>query len=410
MRWSIINTIYKKELTEVLRDKRTVYLVILLPFFLYPVMFAVIGLLSSSQMEKINQESVKILVNEDVKTSPLYAILQQDSTLSVEEGAFDPNGLDSTKNTIGLEIQDIQRDSNDQAQAFNVNIYYNSTKDVTESRANRINQQIEALNQQLLAQRLEERNLQSDFLTPIRVNKVDLAPPAAQMGKLIGRFLPMILLFFIFTGMIYIAIDITAGEKERQTLQTLFVSPIKVPEIITGKFLAVFTVGVVSAVMNLLSLILAFFIQVKLMGGGDGLSSMSLSVSSQGAFWLVLLILLSTVFIGGITLAVVVLANSYKESQSYVTPLMMLLLLPAIFATQPGVELTAQTALIPIVNIFLAMGEIFIGDFDPKLMALVSAMALIYAIIALVLASIIFANENVVTGQKVSMKSLFSRS
>ena len=146
------------------------------------------------------------------------------------------------------------------------------------------------------------------------------------------------------------------------------------------------------------------------MGGGDGLSSMSLSVSSQGAFWLVLLILLSTVFIGGITLAVVVLANSYKESQSYVTPLMMLLLLPAIFATQPGVELTVQTALIPIVNIFLAMGEIFIGDFDPKLMALVSAMALVYAIIALVLASIIFANENVVTGQKVSMKSLFSKS
>jgi sodium transport system permease protein len=409
MRWSIINTIYLKELKEVLRDKRTVYLVILLPFFLYPVMFAVIGLLSSSQMEKINQESVKVLVNEDVKASPLYAILQQDSTLKMEESAFDPNDLDTTRNTIGLEVKDLQKDSNDQAQAFNVNIYYNSTKDITKSRADRINRQIDALNQQLVNQRLAERNLESDFLTPIKVNQVDLAPPAAQMGKLIGRFLPMLLIFFIFTGMIYIAIDITAGEKERQTLQTLFVSPIKVPEIITGKFLAVFTVGVVSAVMNLLSLIVAVFIQAQLMGAGEGLSNMSLSVSSQGAFWLVLLILLSTIFIGGITLAVVVLANSYKESQSYVTPLMMILLLPAIFATQPGVELTTQTALIPIVNIFLAMSEIFIGDFDPKLMALVSGMALLYAILALVLASVIFANENVVTGQKVDMKKLFSR-
>ncbi|MEM8523055.1 MAG: ABC transporter permease [Bacteroidota bacterium] len=409
MRWSVIKTIFFKELKEVLRDKRTVFLVILMPFFLYPFMFTIIGKVTSSQEKKINAEKVTVLINDAVKTSPIYALLEQDETLEIEAKDFTREGLDTMANTIGLKVLNDATAALNNVQPVQVEIYANSTKDVLETRSKKIKAQIDQLNQSIVNQRLTERELSNDFLTPMQVNSIDLAPPAAQMGKLIGRFIPMILLFFIFTGIIYIAIDITAGEKERRTLQTLFVSPIKVPEIIGGKFLAVFTVGVVSALMNLLSLIFAVFLQAKIMGAGEGLSSISFSVGAQGWLWLIILILLSTVFIGGLTLAVVVLANSYKESQSYVTPLMMLILLPAIFASQPGMELTTTTALIPVVNIFLAMGEIFIGDFNVGLVALVAFMALVYAALALFLASFIFGNENVVTGQKVDMKKLFSK-
>ncbi|MEL6721553.1 MAG: ABC transporter permease [Bacteroidota bacterium] len=353
MRWSVINTIFLKELKEVLRDKRTVFLVILMPFFLYPVMFTVIGKVTSSQEQKINEEKVTVLINEAVKTSPIYALLEQDKTLEIKAEDFTKEGLDTMGNTIGLKVLNDANTALDSLQPVQLEIYANSTKDVLDSRTSKIKKQIEQLNQSIVNQRLAERELSNDFLVPVQVSNIDLAPPAAQMGKLIGRFIPMLLIFFIFTGIIYIAIDITAGEKERRTLQTLFVSPIKVPEIIGGKFLAVFAVGVVSALMNLLSLIFAVFLQAKIMGAGEGFSSISFSVGTQGWIWLIVLILLSTVFIGGLTLAVVALANSYKESQSYVTPLMMLILFPAIFASQPGMELTVTTALIPIVNIFL---------------------------------------------------------
>ncbi|NJL75953.1 MAG: ABC transporter permease [Saprospiraceae bacterium] len=237
--------------------------------------------------------------------------------------------------------------------------------------------------------------------------EIDLASREAVMGKLIGRFIPMILVFFIFTGIIYIAIDITAGEKERKTLQTLFVAPVKVSEIIAGKFLAVFTVGIATALMNLLSLVVAFLIQIRLLGGD--IAKIGFSISSTGWVWLIVLIVLSTVFIGAITLAVVLLANSYKESQSYVTPLMLVILLPAIYAFTPGIELTFVTALIPMVNIFLAMGAIFIGNTNFVLMALVSVMALLYAVLSLGFASLIFRNENVITGEKVNFKQLFKQ-
>lgn len=385
-----------------------VYLVILLPFFLYPAIFALMGAVTSNQVEKINQEKVTVLINDAVKESAIYATLKADTTLIIKESDFTKEGLDSMKSTIGLRVLDHNSDSKD-APPIQTEISYNSTKDVLSNRVNRIKANIAAINQSLVAQRLAERELSNDFLTPIQVNEIDIAPPAAQMGKLIGRFIPLGLIFFIFFGMLTVSIDLTAGEKERRTLQTLFVSPIKVREIITGKFLAVFTVGVVSAIMNLLSLVLAVFIQVTLLGEGDGLSRISLSVSPQGGFWLVILVLLTTIFIGGLTLAVVVLANTYKEAQSYTSPLMLLFVLPAVFAFQPGVELTTSTALIPIVNIFLAMGEIFIGNFNVALVALVALMALLYAALALWFASFIFGNENVVTGQKVDFKKLFSK-
>ncbi|MEM9849356.1 MAG: ABC transporter permease subunit [Bacteroidota bacterium] len=409
MRWSIINTIFNKELKEILRDKRMVYLVILLPFFLYPVMFALIGTISSSQTEKINQEKVNVLINEAVVSSAIYEALQNDTTLIIKQATFTKEGLDTMQNTIGLKVTNDANAAMLENQPVQTEIYYNSTKDVLSNRVSRIKRQIEAINQSVVAQRLAERELDNSFLTPIQLNEIDIAPPAAQMGKLIGRFLPMFLIFFIFFGMLTVSIDLTAGEKERRTLQTLFVSPIKVREIITGKFLAVFTVGVVSAIMNLLSLLLAVFIQAKLMGAGDGFSAISFSVSSEGWTWLIILILLTTIFIGGMTLAVVVLANTYKEAQSYTSPLMLIFLLPAVFASQPGMELTLTTALLPVINIFLAMGEIFIGNFNSGLVALVALMALVYAILALMLASFIFGNENVVTGQKIDFKKLFSK-
>lgn len=407
MRTSIIKTIYFKELREVLRDKRTLFLVILMPFFLYPVMFTLTGKLGAEQAKKLDTTLVSVLMNPQAAGTPIYQALQADSTLSVTLMNFDKSMLDTLTNTIGVKVLNGDTVSIATGQPVLVEIYANTTKDLLDNRKKRVMAVVETIKQQLVAKSLVERNLSSDFLQPIQITEIDLASKEAVMGKLIGRFIPMILVFFIFTGIIYIAIDITAGEKERKTLQTLFVAPVKVSEIIAGKFLAVFTVGIAAALMNLLSLVVAFLIQIRLLGGD--VAKIGFSISPTGWAWLIVLIILSTVFIGALTLAVVLLANSYKESQSYVTPLMLLILLPAIYAFTPGIELTFVTALIPMVNIFLAMGTIFIGNTNFALMALVCVMALMYAVLSLGFASLIFRNENVITGEKVNFKQLFKQ-
>lgn len=407
MRAEIIKTIYRKELKEVLRDKRMIYLVILLPFFLYPVLFTIIGKVGASQSEKMASETVTLLVNPEAEGTPVLEAVRKLPNMNIQVRAFDRAELDTMSQAMGLIVAPDFRTKLDSNGSAAIQVLVNESKDVLDIRSRAVKGVIDQVNQQLLTQRLNSIQLDEKFITPLVVESVDLASKEAKAGKILGSFLPMIILLFIFIGCVYISIDITAGEKERRTLQTLFTTPATTREIIAGKFGAVMTVGVVSAFMNVASLVVAILIQVKLLGGDVGF--FSLSIATEGWVWLGLLILLSTIFLAGLTLAVVLLANSYKEAQSYVSPMMMLVLIPTMISQMPGMELTSSTALVPMLNIALSIGAILKGTFSPALVGLVALMALLYAVLALFLASLTFGNENVITGEKVSMKKLLAK-
>jgi sodium transport system permease protein len=407
MRTNIITAIYRKEIKEVLRDKRMLYLVILMPFFLYPILFTLMGQVTSSQRDKLENEKVTVVINPEAQDGPVYQLLSQDTTLRLRTGPVTAAAIDTLKKGIGIQVPENFQALLDSNAVAAITIYGDNTQEVVSQRRRRIAGMLDGIGQQVVVQRLAARGMDAELLQPIRIQQQDLASNEAQTGKALGSFLPAMILFFIFLGSIYIAIDITAGEKERRTLQTLFSTPATTREIISGKFLAVASVGIISGAANLLSLMLSMLILVKYMGGG--LDGMTLDVSPEGWVFLVVLVLLSTLFIGSISLAVVLLANSYKEAQSYVTPLMMVVLIPAFLSQMPGMELTAQTAMIPMLNICLAIGEIFQGSASLGLIGLVAGFALLYGFFGLWLASKTFGNENVVNGEKVDFKSLFGR-
>lgn len=404
MRTHIIKTIFRKELKEVIRDKRMLFLIILLPFFLYPILFFLIGKVGQSQQERLSQESITALVNPEAESTPLYSFLKQIPHIDFKLQSFDKATIDTMSNTIGVEIAPNFTEAIGTNGTAQVTFYSDNSKDLLKNRKNLLKSSVEQFNQNLLNQRLADAQLPEAFIQPIKILEQDLASKEQKIGKVIGSFLPMILLLFIFMGCVYIAIDITAGEKERSTLQTLFTAPVQVREIIAGKFLAVFSVGIISAFMNLSSLAIAIMIQAKMLGGN--MSGFALAVSSSGWVWLILIVIFITIFLAALCLAVVLLANSYKEAQSYVSPLMMLVLIPAIMVQMPGMELNATTALIPVLNVCLAIGAILQGTFNIGLVAMVTGFVFLYAVLALFLASKTFGNENVITGEKVDVKSL----
>lgn len=406
MRTQIIGAIFRKEIKEVLRDKRMLYLIILLPFFLYPVLFTLIGKVGQSQQEKLTSEKINILLSPELERTPIYDALAQSGELNLSFGEVNKEKLDTMANAIGIKVETDVSKTIAANGTIPVEIMADLSKDLLKFRSRQIKSVLDGVNQVLLQKRIEAAELNPEFAKPMAIQQVDIASDEEQAGKILASFLPMIILLFIFVGCVYIAIDITAGEKERKTLQTIFTAPIKISEIIAGKFAAVFSVGIISAFMNILSLIVAMMIQVRLMGAEVG--AFSLSIDAQGWFWLCLIIFLTTVFLAALTLAVVLLANSYKEAQSYVSPLMMIIIIPAVMSQMPGMELNSTTALIPMLNISLAIGAVLKGGFSTSLVALVAGMALIYAVLALFFASQTFGNENVVTGEKINFKSLFS--
>lgn len=407
MRSHIIATIFGKELKEVLRDKRMLYLIILLPFFLYPVLFTLIGGVGASQQEKLLNQEIAVWVSPAAEGTPIVEMISQDPSLKVEMKDFEQADLDSLRRTIGIQVPADYQEQIAAGKAAQVSILADQSQDVLDMRERMLRHQFEALNGELLAQRLASKDLAPEFATPLTVNSIDLSPEDSGNGMMVA-FLPMMILLFIFIGCIYIAIDITAGEKERKTLQTLFTTPATTKEIVAGKFLAVAAVGIVSASMNILSLVVAMNIQAYLLGESD--AGMSLTLAPEAWAWLVILVLLTTLFLGALSLAVVLMANSYKEAQSYVSPLMMVVLIPAMMAIMPGVELNVQTAFIPVFNVALSIVAILKGSFDTTMLALVAAASFMYGILALYLASLSFGNENIITGEKVDWKALFKRS
>lgn len=406
MRSHIIATIFGKELKEVLRDKRMLYLIILLPFFLYPVLFTLIGGVGASQQEKLLQQEITVWVTPAAAETPLPDLLRQDPSLKVEVKDFSEDDLTGQKKTMGIMFPTDYQERLTAGQSAELVIYADQSQDVLNMRERMLRTQLGALNDQLLNERLASKALSPEFANPLSIDSVDLSPEESG-NRMMVAFLPMMILLFIFIGCIYIAIDITAGEKERRTLQTLFTTTASTKEIVAGKFLAVAAVGIVSATMNILSLVVAMNIQAYLLD--EASASMGLSLAPMAWVWLVVLVMLTTLFLGALSLAVVLLANSYKEAQSYVSPLMMVVLIPAMMAIMPGVELNLQTALIPVFNVALAIVAILKGSFDTSMLAIVAAASFAYGILALYLASLSFGNENIITGEKVNWKALLGR-
>ncbi len=401
----MILTIFKKEMREILRDKRMLFLVILMPFFIYPLVFLLMGKVGAGQEEKIQREKITLFVSGLPESHELLTLLSADSSLLLQARAFDKVMLDSLPEAMGLEVPADFDEKIKSGQTAHAILYVDESDYVLNARKKNVQAMLSAYSDQLLSGRLASQSLSPAFVEPVKLQVNDISSRDDKLGRLLGTILPSLLLLLIFTGCIYIAIDITAGEKERRTLQTLYVTTASENAIIAGKFLAVASVGLSSAFMNVLSLLLGMQLQMGELGENPGW--MSFSISGVSWLGLLLLIVLSTAFLAAISMVVSVLANSYKEAQSYITPLMMLVLLPIMVSQMPGLELSTKTAMIPMLNISLAMGSLLRSDYSYTMVALVLFMLLVYILLALWFAGRVFSNENIVTGAKWSWKDFW---
>ena len=192
MRTQIVNTIFKKEIKEVLRDKRMLYLLILLPFFLYPVLFTLIGGVGASQQEKLMQQEITVLLDPAVKDSELAALLAQQDHLKLSYGAFTSDDVKNSENTFGLVVPANYEQNIMDGQSVAIDFLVNESKDVLKIRSSIIKQQLEAYNQQLLQKRLQARGLSADFVQPLLISTTDLSPMESG-NRMMTLFLPMML-------------------------------------------------------------------------------------------------------------------------------------------------------------------------------------------------------------------------
>ena len=384
--------IVKKELTELLRDKKTIINSIVLPTLLVPIL--IFGSIKVTEMiQKRQQEkTIKIgLVNAPKEFLDMVSkdTLNQITTYNKVED-FKALIADETIQSAIVFPQDWNTKM-DSLTASEVQIFRNGTKDNVNSRVSSL---IEIYSAQLKEQRIAKLQIPTDKLTPIVENYIEVGEQKELFGKRIGGFIPYLFILTMWGGCLLAAVDLVTGEKERKTIETTLSLPISKFKVLLGKTIVASLLGFIPALLNLVGLILG----LKFIPGIP--ESLNLAINEMLSFQSITLILLLLIpfslFLSGLIIALVAGATSFKEAQSKASPIIMLIIIPLVLALMPGIELTWSTVLVPVLNIGLGVKEIMAGTIDMVQYAVILVSLIAFAIGAVYFSYKKFSDENAI--------------
>jgi len=392
----MIMTIFRKELLDSLRDRRTLVTMVVVPLLLFPLLIGISSRVTMSQIKKAQEKVLRVGVL--ATQTPL-------NFRSMLAGREDIRIIDLPTLDEGTAL--VQSDSLDAFIAFDPAF----ERAVTELRSggvthvfkaaerreietDRVRKIIDAYAATLREARFKRMNLDASIINTLNVNEQNLASPKERIAEVIGGFLPYLFIIFCYLGAIYPAIDLAAGEKERGTLETLLTAPVGRMQILLGKFGVVTLTGILSAGVSIFGLYIGIQ-QVREIPPELFQTIMSILELKSIVLLISLLIPLTVFFAAGL-LSLSIYARSFKEAQSLISPLMIVVIVPAFLGLLPGMTLTEVTALIPILNISLATKGIIAETASPWLIAEVFVSMIALAALSLYLCSKIFGRESIV--------------
>jgi sodium transport system permease protein len=396
MKLANVSIVYRKELRDTLRDRRSLFTSIVLPVLAFPVLMGgMIGLMIFFA-QRASRDVTPVMLLGPENAPALAAKLRAQENFQMVPSADDyaarindkklraavefPENLEANLTTRPEETQ-------------TVTVYHFEGEFRSREALRTIQRAVRDYRDQVVEQRLAARGLSADALKPFAWERANVASAEQVTGVIAGMILPYMVIILAFTGALYPAIDLSAGEKERGTLETILASPVRRSELVAGKFLLVLSASVLTTVLALGSLGGTLLAGAQYLGRLTG--GFVVALSWKAALTVFFLTLpLAVVFSAGL-LAVAVLARNYREAQSYTTPLTFLVLLPAVGSLVPGVELNSRLALVPILNVSLAAKDIFIDRYPWALLGLIFLSTCLYAAVALWVAGRQFQREEV---------------
>jgi sodium transport system permease protein len=387
--------IFKKEWKDTMRDRRTLITMIVVPLTLFPILMNISAKFMNRQMTEAQTRVLRVGVVSYENGAGLVAMIDAHESLRLIE----LTSVDAGKQMIrsdsldGLLVLTADFDQRIASLREGALKFYYKTKDDQGIVKQRILDVISEYRERLLKERFQRQNLDLSLLSVLAVDESNLATQQEKLGSVIGGFLPYIFIIFCFMGSMYPAIDLAAGEKERGTLETLLCTPVNRLHILLGKFGVVALVGLGSAIISILGLYLG-------VRSNTNLPQEFLDVLFGMLEWRSVLLVISllvplSILFAAIELALSMMAKSFKEAQGYISPLMIVVIVPAFIGLMPGMELNWIMALIPVLNISLATKAMIAGTIHTLPLAIVYVSSAIYALASLAVCARFFDREEI---------------
>ncbi len=435
-----------KELREILRDRRTIITLVVMPILIYPLLAVVFQRFLVTSISVGENTNYVVGVDSEVGERILGRQLQMGAAVLAQREKTEAANLDSyhidrqtaTDDQRGADtnsrdkqgVQDVslvvypddtlkrqvadstlhlaavyRREPTQDAQKglqtpTKWELVYRAGSPTSEAALHFIESRLQAYNEVALNRQLERLGVTAAMPAAVERRPINFAgAPSFSLAALI----PLILVLMTVTGAVYPAIDLTAGERERGTLETLIAAPVPRLGLLLAKYVAVLTVAVLTALVNLTAMTItaqSTGLAASLFGG-----SMTVGVVVK----VLLLLVLFAAFFSAILLAVTSYARSFKEAQAYIIPLMLLCLVPGVLCLMPTLQFKGWMAVTPLVNIVMLGRDLLEGSVVSHLAIAAVFSTIFYIAAAIALAARIFGTDAILYGSQATWSDLVRR-
>ncbi len=390
MRWKNVKLIFHRELRDQLRDRRTLFMIAVLPLLLYPLMG--MALLQIAQLRQVQPTKVWLIGSSHLPDRPVLLedgqivaslfsspdrahLIDLDVAESLPEGAESIEKLASevlaeklydavvyfpptfaTEIEKNLSVEDVRFVPRPQ-------VFFSGAREKSRTAYDRIVLLLDRWRGEIVQRTLAARQIPPSAAEPFEIGDQDVAEETKIRAALWSKVLPFIVIVWALTGAFYPAIDLCAGEKERGTLETLLSSPAERLEIVWGKLLTVMLFSIATSILNVISVTAtAAVIMARL--GQYGAADIPLGpppLSTMG--WLLLALVPLAALFSALSLACATMARSSKEGQYYLMPLLLVTMPLAMIPVLPATEISLGGSLVPVTGVMFLLRSLMEGDY-----------------------------------------------
>ena len=395
-----VKTIAKKEVIEFVRDWRTIVAIIIIPILMFPVLFIVFPILLESEAAELDSRIIEIEVQGEQFPDELIQQFNYSTTeitfqnMTFNESLSIPgDDFDRVRN---MEVDAILRlNQTDEIWYYSI-IYLSTSEGSTEARS-RIIESLINWEENLTEVKIVEGGLDVDStLDPLRydgdISKSDVATEGEQAGLILSLFIPLVLAIWTFSSAIQPSIDMTAGERERGTLEALLGLPCTRNELLMGKWLGVASITGVGVMLQIVGLLFA----IGYLATSDFIGIPDLSASA--IILIIASIMLFAIMVVALELAFAMRSHSVKEAGSILGPAIILIIFPALFTQVINLDgIESFWFSIPVINVLLALRELLLDRVIFEHVLIWSLTSILYAALAALYAARQFKREDIVT-------------
>jgi sodium transport system permease protein len=352
-------TVFRKEVRENLRDRKAVFNSVLLGPVLFPVLFIGLAYFATSKQMERAEQVLEVPVVGAEHAPNLVNFLEQQGMVVLDEVEDPEEQVRSQVVPVVIRIPEAFGEEWAAGRPAIVEVIADPSRRESETPMRRVQALLAGYSAQIGTMRLQLRGVSPSLASPLLVKDVDLST-AKSRGLLLMLFLPYMLMITAFTGGMHLAIDSTAGEKERKSLEPLLINPVPRWQIMTGKMLATVVFGFASLALTLLS----FRLALPYMPTGSLGIDLSLDAATVGG---ILLVVAPVAILAAALLTMLAtFAKSFREAQSYMSLVILIPMIPSILFMVNPVKPEGWMMSIPMFSQNLLIGEFIRGEVVPQ--------------------------------------------